>query len=296
MRIQRAVTVVLCFSLGCVSFTHAIGAELPTPKIDNIFEGFVNKLMNMSLFNQELNSVSTSEIETNDRIILTHLVYCGQEGLLPGQTCNQNDPSLENGDIQVSTLLEVPTIPDGGLGTRNGAAQAFVRNMTQSRNTFGTYNYADVQGEKKIKEKADDYARGLLNAAAMSAPAASFATMYASRKMGTTYKDQTNPDATESSLISYMDQISGRIQDLIWINDKIIKVTDALALQRTQAIMQAEQLFMESQKYKQGERIEALLATIAVQNQRQIEADEAMIAQKKAAMENAKAMYSPQKP
>lgn len=279
MPIKRVITVVVCLSLGFVSLAQA--TVPPPPTIDNIFQGMMDKLLNASLLNQKLDSTATATVEPSDVVILNHAAYCSKDSALPGQDCQQGDPSLENADIQASTLLELPTIPDSDAG-RDWAARVFMRNMTNSTKKFNTYQFSEVVGPTKDKDKAIEYAQGLLGASILSVPATSLATMYASRKLGTTYKDQTNPDAPASSLMSYMSQIAGRIQDPEWMKN-LIKISDPLVIQRMQVGMQAEQLFMTYQKYKQGERIEALLSAIVVQNQRQAEAGQDLLAQGKAA-------------
>jgi hypothetical protein len=146
---------------------------------------------------------------------------------------------------------------------------------------FNDFSAGEVTKGSELYDanKATQYAEGLLIASIMSVPTMSFAALYASRKMSD-YQDIQNPDPKPSSLISYLEQISNRTRDTKWV-DEVLKSKDAIVLQKKQVIMQAEQLFLDYQKYKQGERIEALLSAIVVQNQRQAEMGANLLSQTK---------------
>lgn len=266
--------------LFMASVQAASNTDSQALNILGVVESFSDKLLNMRLYDQQLDSNTAAKTSFNERVIKDHELFCAQNGALAGQNCSQSDPALENADLQVSSLLGLPIIPEGDQGL-NLAARIFSRNMvSSSKTTFNTYQYSEVQGPNKDKTKADEYATGLISASIMSVPAFSFGAMYGNRQMSAGYQDLQNPDAQPTSLMNFMAQISGRIQDRKWIED-VIKITDPLVLQRKQIFMQAEQLMMDYQRYKQGERIEALLAALVIQKEREREATAEFVAQTK---------------
>lgn len=268
-----------CFLPFFASIAKAEEPPSPSTTINSIAESFLDKLMDVMIVNQQLNSTSPATMELYDQVIANHALFCSPTSALPGQECSQADPALANADIQISTFLGVPTIPDSEGEGRDWAAKVFARNMVGSnKNKFGGLQYSEVYGDKKNKVKAEEYATGLLSAAVMSVPTYSFAEMYASRKASAAYKDTQNPDAQPVSLANYLAQISTRMQDAKWVKN-VVKATDTLVLQKQQTLMQAEQLFIAHQHYKQLERIEALLSAIVVQNERQREFGAALLAQ-----------------
>ncbi len=281
MSMQRLMSVILSSTLIVSTGVSAnVGQQLPP--MEAMVEGFIDKLMNIRLWNQDLSSNNTSNMELNDKVIQNHNLYCAKNAALKDQNCQLSDPNLENADIQLSSILSVPLIPDDGGTGRNWAAQVFSRNMVSSNQLkFNDFSIAEVTKGNDFydADKAAQYANGLLAAAVMSVPTMTFAELYASRKMGD-YKDVQSPDPQPSSLIGYMEQISNRVWDTKWV-DEVLKSKDAIVLQKKQVIMQAEQLFLDYQKFKQGERIEALLATLVVQNQKQAEMAANLISQAK---------------
>lgn len=280
MSMQALIVMVLSTTL--MASSTVVNAEDQLSQMEAMVEGVIDKLMNVRLWNQQLSNNGTSNMEVNDLVISNHNLYCASGAALKDQSCQLSDPNLENADVQVSSILAVPLIPDDGDKGRNWAAQVFSRNMVSSNQLkFNDFTLAEVTrgNEKYDSKKATQYAEGLLAAAVMSIPTLTFAELYASRKMGE-YKDVQNPDPQPSSLIGYMEQISNRTRDTKWV-DEVLKAKDPIVIQKKQALMQAEQLFIDYQKYKQGERIEALLSAIVVQNQRQAEAAANLLAQTK---------------
>jgi hypothetical protein len=262
---------------------YAVPDTKPSPAtiVNGIVEKFTDKLLNMRLYNQQLDSNATAKMEFNDVVIANHALFCSQNGALAGQDCSQSDSELENADIQISSLLGLPVIPDSEGTSLDLAARVFSRNMvSSSKSKFNTFQFSEVQGPTKDKDKADEYATGLLNASILSIPAFSYGEMYGNRKLGAGYQDIQKPDAEPTSLMNYLSQVSGRMLDQKWVED-VTKTTDALVLQRKQIFMQAEQLLMDYQRLKQGERIEALLSAIVVQNERQREASAEIFAHAK---------------
>lgn len=280
---MQKVLIALSCLLTFFPLAQAEDKEPPGPStvISNIAEGFLDKLMDVMLMNQQLSSSSPATMELYDQVIANHALYCSPSSALQGQNCSEASPELANADIQISTLLGVSTIPESAEQGRDWAARVYARNMVSSnKDKFAGLQYSEVFGDKKNKTKVQEYATGLLNAAVMSVPTYSFAEMYASRKASAAYKDTQNPDAQPVSLANYLSQIATRMQNGTWVNN-IVKTTDALVLQRQQTMMQAEQLFIAHQHYKQLERIEALLAALVVQNERQREVTAALLAQTK---------------
>lgn len=280
---RRAVGTMLSCCLLTLATTVFAAPNAPTPaeQIRTTAESLTDKLLGVILVNKQLDSNSPATMEFDDTVVGYRTLYCSPDTAIPGQPCTQTDPTLANADIQISSLLSASTIPDSEQGL-DLAARVFTRNMVGANTTkFNNLQFSDVQGPNKDKSKVSAYATGLLNAAIMSIPTFSFAEMYANRKTNAGYVDVQNPDAQPSSLMSYLGQVSGRMQDKKWV-DNVIKTTDALALQRKQIFMQAEQLFMDYQRYRQGERIEALLSALITQNEKQREFGASLMAQTKA--------------
>lgn len=184
-----------------------------------------------------------------------------------GYNCQSSDPALINGDIKLSTLLTGSAYLNPA---QIAAANAFVSNVIDP---FPSSNFQDpttmtstkVLGSTNLQQ---DLAQALVKEANLSVARQPFVEMINKR---------TVPAAgplgiTSESIMQTMErEATQRILNPQWMNTMATAYATALKTNPSQAVqydmaeMQAYLIWLEFERYKQGERIEALLAALLQQ-------------------------------
>lgn len=188
-----------------------------------------------------------------DLVIYNHLNgYCS--GSNEGANC-PSDPLLINGDIKVSTLLS-GTVYDSA---RQGAVQLFLNNLMDPS---GTSPIANFQKNIPISAAISDptvkasYAQALTDEALISVARQAFAEIIAKR---------TPPATGSPSEMQMMEQTAmQRGMSSAWAAS--LATLTPQQIQIEQAKMQAFELWMQYQQYRQTEVVQALLAASIVQS------------------------------
>jgi len=193
----------------------------------------------------------------------------------PQEACADTCPPdslLENGDIKISSVL-FGTAYDG---PRAQAAKDFLTNLFVPPSAPLVANFtadlANVQGGTiaidtitKDSTLLAKYAQALSDEATLSAARQSFAEMMARRTV-------SSSDAGSISEMQVMEtEAIKRFMNAGWVQ-KIQNATTPLQVEQEMAAMQAYQNWMAYQQFRQLERVEALLATLIVQNARSSQA------------------------
>lgn len=228
----------------------------------------------LSLINNNTNSaLYGTGIEAPKAMVTRHFAaYCtgAETGNCP------SDPLLKNGDINITSILS-GTAYDGPSGPRTQAAQDFLTNLfvppsaplvanftgdlmkNGQLDPTGTLDADTVIGNPTLLKK---YTQALSDETVLSAAKQSFAQMMAMRTVS----------SSEAGGISEMQLMEAegikRFMSAAWVQMIKNPTTTALQLQQEMAMMQAYQNWMTYQQFRQSERIEALLATLIVQNAR----------------------------
>jgi len=165
---------------------------------------------------------------------------------------------LEMGDVKFSVLLE----PDKYSSLTDIMAQNLIRNVVTP---FPPSKFADAVKSGDLKTDAEQkkkYAKYLANQATLGVALYSLNEMYGMRVSGNTLGVTEPADAETSSLMKVMEDGASRrflqAEDFVAFLDD--PSTDFLAVMKEVATMQAFSMWMEFQRFRQGERIEALLA------------------------------------
>lgn len=184
-----------------------------------------------------------------------------------GQSANLNNDVvsaqfLEMGDIRTSVLLE-PTMYTQVIDI---AAQNFIRNITMPFPTSMYANYISNPtnfGKNTTQRKA--YASYMANQALLGVARYAMDEMYGMRVQGSTLGATGN--ASSQSILNVMDnEASRRFTDPNYATFLTAATTDQVALLRELAAMQAFELWMNYQNYRQNERIAALLSAMLASN------------------------------
>jgi len=189
-----------------------------------------------------------------DLVILNHLSnYCSSASN-EGSSC-PSDLLLINGDIKVSTLLS-GTVYDSA---RQGAVQSFLNNLLEPAGTSPITNF---QKNMPISAAITDptvkanYAQALSDEALVSVARQAFAEIIAKR---------TPPAAGALSEMQMMEQTAmERGLSSAWAAN-LANLTPQ-QIQIEQAKMQAFEVWMQYQQYRQTEVLQALLAASIVQS------------------------------
>ncbi len=166
---------------------------------------------------------------------------------------------LEMGDIRTSVLLE-PTVYTPVI---NLAAQNFIRNITMP---FPTQIYANyISNPNKFSSNVTQrkaYANYLASQALLGVARYAMDEMYGMRVAGSVIG--ATDSAASQSILSIMENEASRrfIEPAYAAFLADTKNTDQTAMVRDMAAMQAFQLWMHYQSYKQNERIAVLLSAI----------------------------------
>lgn len=211
-----------------------------------------------------------------------------------GYKC-QSDPLYAHGDIKLSTLLTSPSLNE----YERNAASVFIRNFIQPKpNTlFVGTKVTDLKTDKEgsglqnedIQKNITDL---LLQQTVLSVAREPFAEMIAIR---TPVTDAKTGQVTQPSFMSQMEkQASQRFLNTEWyktLEKNKKSVTDYLDTKKGKedyvvtsllpmfdiVTMDAYRTWLETERYKQGERIEALLSGILVQLNKQSEATTGLV-------------------
>lgn len=164
---------------------------------------------------------------------------------------------LEMGDIRTSVLLEPIVYTD----VLSYAAQNYIRNITLPFPSASFANYiSNPSTFSKNSTQRTAYANFMANQALLSVARYALDEMYSMRVSGTTMGASGNA-ASNQSILSIMEtESSRRFSDpnyVAFLKDPTTLQVDFL---REIAAMQAFDLWMQYQNYRQNERIAALLA------------------------------------
>lgn len=249
--------------------------------VDNITAGYLaaGKTITIDTFNQQLlNQVSTqinmqqnsemntelygsSDIAPADAMLTRHFSsYCSPlTSIVPGIAGNcPVDPLKQFGDVKVSSIL-TGTAYDS---FRAQAAQDFLTNLLSPPAGSGITNFQanmpiNVATITQSPDLKNSFVKALSDEAVLSVVRLPFAEMIAKRTV------------VEGSNISEMQlmeqQAIQRFMSSGWAaNLNTLQQPQDVA--KDQALMQAYQVWMDYQRYRQMERVEALLAVLVLQN------------------------------
>lgn len=165
---------------------------------------------------------------------------------------------LEMGDIRTSVLLE-PTIYTKAIDL---AAQNFIRNITMPFPTSMYANYiSNAATFSKNTTQRKTYATYMANQALLGVARYAMDEMYGMRVPGS-IMGATGNAASQSILNVMENEAVRRFTDPNYATFLTAATTDQVALLREMAAMQAFELWMNYQNYRQNERIAALLSAI----------------------------------
>lgn len=184
-----------------------------------------------------------------------------------GYNCQSGDPALVNGDIKISTLLTGSAYLNPA---QIAAAKAFVSNVIDP---FPTSNFQDPSTMTAAKVLASpnlqqDLAQALVREANLSVARQPFMEMINKRTVPQTGASGITP---ESMMQTMEREATQRILNPQWMNTMAtayataLKTNPSQAVQYDMAAMQAYLIWLEFERFKQGERIEALLAALLQQ-------------------------------
>lgn len=184
-----------------------------------------------------------------------------------GQASNLNNDIvsaqlLEMGDIRTSVLLE-PTMYTEVIDI---AAQNFIRNITMPFPTSMYNNYiSNPDNFSKNSSQRKAYASYMANQALLGVSRYAMDEMYGMRVQGSTLG--ASGGASTQSILNVMEnEASRRFTDPAYATFLTAGTTDQVALLREMAAMQAFELWMNYQNYRQNERIAALLSAMLASN------------------------------
>lgn len=167
------------------------------------------------------------------------------------QACSNNTMAQEHADIKTSSLLE-PSIYDQ---SQQILAEEVIRNLTLP---FASDNLKDTISNGIPKSSDKSYvAKTLAKQAAVTVARNSLNEIYGSRL-------PENSITPISSIMSIMEQEAGRrFKNSDWYD--AVSQSSSEALLRELAHMEAYKLWMDYNRYRQSERMEALLAVLVSQ-------------------------------
>ncbi len=247
-----------------------LDAYLMPKEVQQIGNSVYNTGQNYGALGQEMTS-STPQID----FVTKHISgYCSpnistekQFFTCNGQAANLNNDTvsaqfLEMGDIRTSVLLE-PTMYTQVIDI---AAQNFIRNITMPFPTSMYNNYiSNATNFSKNTSQRKAYATYMANQALIGVARYAMDEMYGMRVQGSTL-GATGNASTQSILNVMENEASRRFTDPNYVTFLTANTTDQIALLREMAAMQAFELWMNYQNYRQNERIAALLSAMLASN------------------------------
>lgn len=247
-----------------------LDAYLMPKEVQQLGNAVYNVGQNYGALGQELTS-STPQMD----FVTKHISgYCSpniaiekQFFTCTGQTSNLgNDATsaqfLEMGDIRTSVLLE-PTLYTDVIDI---AAQNYIRNITMPFPTTMFANYISNPGTfAKNTSQRKAYATYMANQALIGVARYAMDEMYGMRVPGSTLG--VTGDGANQSIIQVMEsEATRRFTSADYVTFLTAGSTDQIALLRELAAMQAFELWMNYQNYRQNERIAALLSAMLASN------------------------------
>ncbi len=231
-------------------------------QIGNTSEGQLNTGISNDLY-------GASTMTPAAAMITKHFgTYCA--GGVESGNCTQ-DPLLQFGDIKLSSILS-GTAYDSA---RAQATQDFLTNYLsppnvpyvtnfQSNETNGTISAATITADPNLQA---NYVQALADEALLSVVRESFGEMIAKRTV--------NSGTNTSWMQSVESQVLQRAMNTAWVNSLAAMTPTQLATE--QAKMQAQQMLLAYEGYRQGERLEALLTALVLQNFRSAKAAQSVV-------------------
>lgn len=240
----------------------------PWADANALMVGLRNKILSLEInaLNNALYLEGYEKDVPADVIVTTHLLgYCAGSSTIEkalGVSC-PSDPLMQDADIKVSTLLSGFRYDDEGV--RENAAKMFMNNFVQP---FPTPDYLDENNQllkdsltkpEQLKRLAD----ALTEQALLSPARYSLAEMVAKR----------SPVSTKKGAVSMMEvwekEAAQRFLNSVWQNNMAALKNKALSDNKPEqvvlyeiAMMDAFRNWMEYERYRQTERVEALLAAL----------------------------------
>lgn len=188
----------------------------------------------------------------------------GQSGSLDAASAQ----FLEMGDIRTSVLLEPTIYPANGSneGVLAIAAQNFIRNITMPFPSTMFANYISNPATfAKNTSQRKAYANYMANQALIGVARYAMDEMYGMRVPGTNL-GVSGTDSSKSIMSVMETEASRRFTDPAYVTFLTAGSTDQIALLRELAAMQAFELWMNYQNYRQNERIASLLSAMLASN------------------------------
>jgi hypothetical protein len=187
----------------------------------------------------------------------------GQAGNLNGDTVSAQ--FLEMGDIRTSVLLE----PLAYTQVIDLAARNFIRNITMPFPTQLYANYVTGQNFSTNAAQRKNYAIYMANQALLGVARYAMDEMYGMRTLGSNM--QATGSAASSSIMTVMEnEATRRFTDPNYAGNANSFLNNVNTTQQQvlvdMAAMQAFQLWLDYQSYRQNERIASLLAAILANN------------------------------
>lgn len=229
----------------------------------NAIQELQNKGINANLYQQGLPPISTEsgEVDPMQIIIASHFGgFCDRAAENEGgnnYSC-QDDLLLAHGDIKLSTLLSSAKFNEDQLK----AVKQFVQNIIDPFPTDKLHEKSSINAEAlKDPAKRKEISRELIDEANRSVARQSFAEMISKRMSA----------GNVPSVMQKMEKEAYRYSDPKWQEtlkkgyELALKQNPAMAVLYDIAIMDAYRDWLEFERYKQGERIESLLAAQLIQ-------------------------------
>ncbi len=226
---------------------------------ENTAETLRNNIVSQELYGTPLNGMTS-----DDAALTKHFgSYCtNNSSFEKGSNCT-DDPLLQFGDVKLSSIL-AGTVYDA---PRTQAALDFLTNLLNPSAAPGVASFsanapvdaAKIAADPDLKKK---YVAALMEETLLSTIRQPFTEMMAKRTV--------LPSGNQSEMQIMEQQAIQRFANAGWATK--IKTMTPAELQQEQALMQAYQVWLEYQRYRQTERVETLLAVLALQNFRSAKA------------------------
>jgi hypothetical protein len=199
-----------------------------------------------------------------------------------GGNCPKDDPLLQGGDIKVTSITSGTSFDANG--NRQKAANQFLFNLIPiPDNNFSAFlqdGKIDISAlptsldpkdprSKRFPNPQQQFAQALADEALLSIAREPYAEMMAKR---------TVPEGQAESHMAIMKRIAvQRLMSPAW-HETLKSLKKPEEILKEQAEMQAFQIWLEYERYRQMERVEALLSAIVLQNYNQSKAVAAQFA------------------
>jgi len=232
------------------------------PAIQNMLDQRDANIQNQQNTAIQEDMYNPTTLSPADTLVVQHLTgYCAS-GVEVGK-CS-SDPSLMFGDMKVSSILRGSSYDD----VSKAAAQAFLQTLLTpldnsavgSFQSYGAINADMLSKNPALKQR---YVQALSDEALLSVVREAFGGMMAKRTPPTAAQ---GAEAMPSEMALMEKEALNRWMNNSWKTNLVHLSPEKI--QQELALMQASQLYMEYQRYRQMERVEALLAVSVLQNYR----------------------------